>query len=173
MLIVGLCFDNIDIASDMKGTIRMIVKKTILLTDEDKYLLSKPLPTNPCEIKCKPVERQRCCGCSEQREYRKAIKSYEDAGILEIAKTINEIRRVKNKIESLKKEEIELYEKIPIEVLDEVDELAKVRKEVIETINIYKYDLPNFICPECRGAIDKTFPYCPYCNTKITRGDYK
>lgn len=94
----------------------MIVKQQIILTDEDKYLLSKPFPENPCYVKCNASDRSACCGCPEGSMYEEAIKPYMDAGIFDYAIKIEEIRRLKGEISNKEKMIENKYKELPPEI---------------------------------------------------------
>ena len=106
----------------------MKVRQEILLTDADKYLLSKPLPPNPCDYKCSPREKFGCCGCPEQREYAKAVKPYDEAGIYEYAEKIRSIGGIEGKIAKKEKKKDKLYNSLPVEIRNVYDDLKKERK---------------------------------------------
>lgn len=68
----------------------------IVFSEEDKKLLSQPLPQNPCDY-CL-TKRWSCCGCDKQRSYDEKIKPYKDSGIFEYKMIIDEIKEKKLKI---------------------------------------------------------------------------
>lgn len=98
----------------------MKVVKQIILTDEDIRLLSKPLPLNPCLVRCRG-DRSACCGCPEQSKYAKVIKPYEEAGVLEYAVTMEQITALKSIIKQTEKSIDDLYAKLPDEVKKLID----------------------------------------------------
>lgn len=94
----------------------MIIEQKIILTDDDNYLLSKPLPENPCFIKCNASDRSACCGCAEGTQYEEAIKPYRDAGILEYAEKIADIHRLKREIFDREKMIENKCKALPVEI---------------------------------------------------------
>jgi len=92
-------------------------KVQYIFSEEDKKLLSEPLPESPCKSKCGGHDPS-CCGCNEYSEYSKQIKVYEDAGILEFARTIetikNNVKKVKSINESINKD----LDSLPSEVIE-------------------------------------------------------
>lgn len=94
----------------------MFIEKKIMLSDEDKCLLSKPLPERPCSVKCKLSDMANCTGCREYNEYRNTIKPYEENEILDFANQISNIRQKRIEIENLKKQEEKMILELPVEL---------------------------------------------------------
>lgn len=94
----------------------MYTKEQIILNDFDKYLLSKPLPENPCYVKCNATTRATCGGCSDGSMYAETIKVYKDAGVFEYVIKIDEIRRLKREIADKEKMLADKYTEIPPEI---------------------------------------------------------
>lgn len=95
----------------------MKIIKTIVLSDADIELLRTALPVCPCDIKCpRPEDRLCCCGCPDHRKYMVAVRPYEEAGILEYAKALTEIRKLNSQIRELSKSIDSIKESLPIEV---------------------------------------------------------
>lgn len=94
------------------------MKKEIIyhITDEDKELLKKPLPINPCNNRC--PDRHSCCGCPKLTEYDKTIKAYQDADIYVWALTIGSVNEVEEKIKELEEEKKQLISKLPKEIVE-------------------------------------------------------
>lgn len=103
----------------------MIIETKIIVTDEDKKLLSQSLPKDPCKG-CRGIEH--CCGCPKETEYQSMIKPYKDAGILEYAKIIEDIRRIKREIKMSEISIVKKYEELPVE-------LKTYAKELIDSDN--------------------------------------
>lgn len=93
----------------------IISKDEIILTDEDKRLLSQALPVNPCES-CSINTRIACCGCPEETKYTEAIKKYKNAGILEYAKISQSIQTIDHQIKKLNYNKEQLYALLPNEI---------------------------------------------------------
>lgn len=92
-----------------------MIKETIIkFTDEDFELLSKTLPSNPCDD-CR--DRFCCCGCPTGTEYDNRIKPYKDAGIFGYAVTLKEIREANNLIKKTKRDMKELIGTLPDEIV--------------------------------------------------------
>lgn len=98
----------------------MIIETKIIVTDEDKKLLSQSLPKNPCKG-CR--DAGSCCGCPKETEYQSMIKPYKDAGILEYAIIIEDIRRMKGEIKILEMSIDKRYEEFPVELKTYAKEL--------------------------------------------------
>lgn len=112
----------------------MIIETKIILTDEDKELLSKSLPVDPCKG-CRGVDD--CYGCPKETEYQAMIKPYKDAGILEYAKIIDDIRRIKGEIKMLETSIDKRYEKFPVELKTYAEELIDSELKSLEiSVNI-------------------------------------
>lgn len=61
--------------------------ETIVRFEESDFeLLKGVIPSNPCQ-KCSPAERAACCGCIDEKEYKRQMKPFVDAGIEEYAQT--------------------------------------------------------------------------------------
>ena len=69
-----------------------------------------------------------CCGCPEQREYAKAVKPYDEAGIYEYAEKIRSIGGIEDKIAALERKKDKLYNSLPVEIRNVYDDLKKERK---------------------------------------------
>lgn len=94
----------------------MNVIKKLILTDDDKQLLSQPFPISPCS-QCSNVTT--CCGCKATMEYDAKIKQYKTNGIYEYAKCIDNIRHINQEIENLSKyKEDIIAEQLPSELLE-------------------------------------------------------
>lgn len=100
----------------------MIIKQEIILADEDKYLLSKSLPSNPCYDRCDAIDRRSCCGCHLEKEYIEKVKPYKEAGIYEYAQIIGKIKSAKGKICRLQKDIEQLYSELPFEIKEILEE---------------------------------------------------
>lgn len=92
----------------------------LIITDEDKELLSKSLPHDPCK-RCQ--DAGYCCGCPKESNYQAMIKPYKDAGILEYAEIIEEIRRMTGEIKILETSIDKRYEELPVELKTYAKEL--------------------------------------------------
>lgn len=92
-----------------------MIKKTIIkFTDEDFELLSKPIPSNPCDS-CR--DNFSCAGCFNRIAYGHKIKPYKDAGIFEYAETLRKIRDANDLIEKTKIKINVLINTLPDEIV--------------------------------------------------------
>lgn len=93
----------------------MKVETVVTFDENDKELLKKELPKNPC-TDCY-LHGNGCCGCMKGIEYEKALKPYKEANILDIAvknkERLNLIRDIEIKKEKVK----EIEENLPNFVL--------------------------------------------------------
>ncbi len=69
-------------------------------SDQDKELLRKELPDNPCN-KCSYVERISCTGCYLKSDYDSAVAPYKDAGIYDEALKVKEKTKLKREIKKM------------------------------------------------------------------------
>lgn len=95
-----------------------MIKQTIITyTEEDKKLLKRILPDNPCN-ECH--DSYACCGCSESRKYEEHVQKYKDNGIYNIALLLKERNDKINIIQELTRR-IEEIEKQPPDFLRSCD----------------------------------------------------
>lgn len=107
----------------------MYTKTSIVLTDEDKYILRNvKLPDNPCIksdnpcIKC-GIDIYSCTGCHDYTEYKKAIKIYEDKGLDDYMRTIKSINSTNKLIQESVQRRNEMFYKLPVEIREVVNNL--------------------------------------------------
>ena len=98
------------------------MKKEVVITYDEKdcellqvSALSK-LPSSPC-TKCSLGIG--CCGCKEYDRYESAWKTYEDAGITEIARKLLRREEIKQEISKLENELNELTSQIPSQFISD------------------------------------------------------
>lgn len=108
----------------------MIIETKIIVTVDDKYLLSRSLPDDPCKG-CRYAGY--CCGCPRETNYQAMIKPYKDAGILEYAKIIEDIRRMKGEIKILEMSIDKRYEELPLELKTYAKELIDSENKSLQT----------------------------------------
>lgn len=94
----------------------------IEFSKEDKELLLKDIPTNPC-AKCDLNKDGTCCGCPKGREYNKYMTETYGQGqtrieLLKYAKLLHSIQQHKVAIEQHKKQLQKLMEEVPTELED-------------------------------------------------------
>lgn len=94
----------------------------IEFSKEDKELLLKDIPTNPC-TKCDLHRDGTCCGCPKGREYDKYMTETYGQGqtrteLLKYAKLLHSIQQHKAAIEQHKKQLAKLIENLPTELED-------------------------------------------------------
>lgn len=70
---------------------------TTVYTEEDKNLLSKEIPDNPCDV-CDPYMESCCTGCLKKHIYNDVVKPYKDNDIYGLALLIKERNRLKRSI---------------------------------------------------------------------------
>ena len=92
----------------------MKTKQQLILTEEDKKLLSQPSPENPCDY-CL-TKRWNCCGCDKQKKYDEMLKPYKDRGLLEYKMIIEEIKKENRKIMWIQGEINSLEAELPKEL---------------------------------------------------------
>lgn len=112
----------------------MIIETKIIVTDEDKKLLSRSLPDDPCKG-CR--DAGSCCGCPKETNYQAMIKPYKDAGILEYAKIIEDIRRMKGEIKILEMSIDKRYEEFPVELKTYAKELIDSEIKSLQIQAVY------------------------------------
>lgn len=95
----------------------MNTKQAIRFTEEDKEMLRKKLPDNPC-LNC--GMRFGCCGCVEAENYQEEIEPYKEAGIYDIACALQKIDTLKQNILSAEEEMKNIIETIPEEIYKDV-----------------------------------------------------
>ena len=95
----------------MKEGVWIMKKITVTTyTDEDRELLSKTIPEDPCPG-C--PDSVGCCGCPRGEAYRKATEPYKKAGILDIAVSIRRYRELEQEHRRIESEMTKLMEKLP------------------------------------------------------------
>ena len=100
----------------------MYTKTSIVLTDEDKYILRNvEIPDSPC-IKC-GSDSYSCTGCDNYTEYKKTIKIYEDKGLIDYMRTIKSINSTNKLIKESVQRRNEMFYKLPVEIREVVNNL--------------------------------------------------
>lgn len=88
-----------------------MTKEVILhFTEEDKKLLSTPLPDDPCK-KC--GDRYGCCGCIDGTKYNEAKKPYIDNNIFAIAMKLKERSNLQKEKDEIEKKIAEIENELP------------------------------------------------------------
>lgn len=89
----------------------MRTEVVVTFDENDKELLKKELPNNPC-TGCY-LNGNGCCGCAKGSEYSKILKPYKEANILDIAlKNKKRLDLIKD-IEDKRKKVREIEENLP------------------------------------------------------------
>lgn len=88
----------------------MKVVTTLEYTQEDKVMLRKPLPPNPCDTCAAGAE---CCGCPDGRKYAEAVKPYKDAGIYDIARKMEKMREMEKQARAIVSEYQKMNDELP------------------------------------------------------------
>lgn len=102
----------------------MLTKTTIILTDEDKYILTnKELPYSPCASRPCGFNSDSCCGCENYTNFKESIKAYKESGLFEYMKKIRTIKEINKKLQTLLSQRAEVFESLPIEVREVVKNL--------------------------------------------------
>ena len=78
----------------------MKIVTTVEYTKEDEVMLRKPLPPNPCDV-CAISGCAECCGCPDAREYAKLVQPYRDAGIYDLARKIEKMRKLEKQAKDI------------------------------------------------------------------------
>lgn len=81
-----------------------------VFTDEEKGMLLKPLPKDPC-TKC--GMKESCCGCPEAYAYKDAVQPYKDAGLYKLALAVAKRRSLVQRIAELTDELEEMDNGLP------------------------------------------------------------
>ena len=93
------------------------MKTTVIIqteySDEDKILLQKSIPENPCDS-CSVSGTGACCGCPEARKYEEAIKPYLDSNIYDIAQDIARMNKLETQARALIDEYQRLNQNLPL-----------------------------------------------------------
>ena len=93
------------------------MKTTVIIqteySDEDKILLQKSIPENPCDS-CPVPGTGACCGCPEARKYEEAIKPYRDSNIYDIAQDIARMNKLETQARALIDEYQRLNQNLPL-----------------------------------------------------------
>lgn len=88
----------------------MITKTEYIFTEEDKELLKKGLPENPCD-NCDAG--RSCCGCQKERDYQKISQPFKDANIYDIALSVRRHAFLANQVQIMRKEMQTINEALP------------------------------------------------------------
>ena len=88
----------------------MKVVTTVEYTQEDKVMLKKPLPANPCD-KC--TAGTACCGCPDVLKYAEQVQPYRDAGIYDIARKMEKMREMEQQAKAIIAEYSKMNAELP------------------------------------------------------------
>lgn len=90
----------------------MKIVTTVEYTKEDEVMLRKPLPPNPCDV-CAISGCAECCGCPDAREYAKLVQPYRDAGIYDLARKIEKMRKLEKQARAIVSEYQKMNDELP------------------------------------------------------------